>query len=376
VGACAAGLAAADQARRRASVVLIDLDPHRPYNRLSLTRYLAGQITADELQLLPAAGVDLVQGEVVRVQRDAREVLLRDGRHFGYERLVLANGSHPFVPPLPGSGLAGVTSLRTLVHADDLLAAAKPGARCVCVGGGLLGLEAAAALAARGMVVTILEGSSHLLCRQLAEPAAALVKQRLEALGLTVLCGVKIAEITGDARARTVRLADGADLAADIVLLATGVRPNKVLAVDCGLATNLGIIVDDAMRTSDPAIFAAGDVAEHRGVVYGLWPVAQGQGAVAGANAAGDARTFRPTPPATQLKVLDLPVLSLGTFEPADATYTVHERRDGTSYRRIVVHDGAIVGANLVGDLALAGVITRAVEQRLPRRELPPELLA
>jgi NAD(P)H-nitrite reductase large subunit len=171
-----------------------------------------------------------------------------------------------------------------------------------------------------------------------------------------------------------VRLADGTEFAADQVLLAAGIRPNKYLALQAGLTANSGVVVDDEMRTSDPSIFAAGDIAEHRGVVYGLWPVALGQGAVAGANAAGQKSTFFGTPPANQLKVLDLGVLSIGVFNPTDAAYQVFEHRSAGRYRRLVARDGVLVGANLLGDLSLAGPLKMALETRLHLNRLPAEL--
>jgi nitrite reductase (NADH) large subunit len=244
----------------------------------------------------------------------------------------------------------------------------------VCIGGGLLGLETAAALRARGASATVLEGFEWLLPRQLARPASELVQQHLEQLGIAVQCGARVAEIVGDEEVRGVRLANGRELPADVVVLATGVRPNSYLALQSGLEVKRGVVVDDGMRTSDSSILAAGDVAEHRGVVYGLWPIALEQGAVAGANAAGADRSFCGAQPANQLKVLDLPVFSVGQFAPGDAADTVVEHRDGSAYRHLVCHDGALVGANLIGDMRLAGAIKSAIETGQQLAELP-ELL-
>jgi NAD(P)H-nitrite reductase large subunit len=201
-----------------------------------------------------------------------------------------------------------------------------------------------------------------------------MLKVHLETLGITVRCSVRVTELFGDERVAGVRLADGAEIAADQVLIAAGIRPNKYLALQAGLTANSGVVVDDEMRTSDPSIFAAGDVAEHRGVVHGLWPVALGQGAVAGANAAGHRATFFGTPPTNQLKVLDLGVLSIGVFNPTDATYQVFEHRGAGHYRRLVARDGVLVGANLLGDLRLAGPLKMALETGLPLKKLPAEL--
>jgi nitrite reductase (NADH) large subunit len=289
----------------------------------------------------------------------------RSGTMVGFDKLVLANGSHPFVPPLMGAARGGVLSLRTKAHAEQILERARPGTHCVVLGGGLLGLETAGALARRGADVTVLEGFAWLLPRQLAQPGGVLLRERIEALGVEVRCNARAAEIVGDEDARALRLADESELAADLVVLATGVRPNSHLARQCGLAVKGGVVVDDQMRTSDEDIFAAGDVSEHRGIVYGLWPAALLQGRVAGTNAAGGESNFAGIPPATQLKVLDIPVFSIGQFMPTDGGYQVLERQAGGTYQRVVCRDGTLVGANLVGDTALAGPIREAVQSGL-----------
>jgi nitrite reductase (NADH) large subunit len=373
VGGGVAGLSAAESARQHApdaAVTLIHKEPDPPYNRLNLTRYLAGEVKASELPLRSAAWyaerrIDLVAGDVVRVDRQGRLIELRSGTMVGFDKLVLANGSHPFVPPLMGAARGGVLSLRTKAHAEQILERARPGTHCVVLGGGLLGLETAGALARRGADVTVLEGFAWLLPRQLAQPGGVLLRERIEALGVEVRCNARAAEIVGDEDARALRLADESELAADLVVLATGVRPNSHLARQCGLAVKGGVVVDDQMRTSDEDIFAAGDVSEHRGIVYGLWPAALLQGRVAGTNAAGGESNFAGIPPATQLKVLDIPVFSIGQFMPTDGGYQVLERQAGGTYQRVVCRDGTLVGANLVGDTALAGPIREAVQSGL-----------
>jgi nitrite reductase (NADH) large subunit len=383
IGAGGAGLTAAEQVRSLsdARIVLVNKEPVLPYNRLNLTRYLAGAVSEQELTLRPERWfreqeVELVAGAAHAIDRSARFVELSSGQRLPYDRLILANGAHPFMPPVPGASREGVSAVRTLAHANSVLRSARPGMRCVCVGGGLLGLEAAAALNGRGVAVTVLEGFDWLLPRQLSRPAAARVAAYLEGLGIQIRCSAKLVEILGDESVRAVRLADELELPADLVLFATGVRPNKHLAMQAGLETRQGVVVNDALATSDPAIFAAGDVAEHRGVVHGLWTTALEQGTVAGRNAAGSNETFRGAPPANQLKVLDLPVFSVGVFDPTDATFSVHEDADERAYRRLVTRDGAIVGVNLVGDMKLAASLKRAVDGRTQLAELPPELRA
>jgi len=378
VGGGVAGLSAAEYARKsnpQASVTLVHKEPDPPYNRLNLTRFLANEVQERELALrspewYSEQRVDLVPGDVARIDRLEHLVELRDGSMLGYDQLVLANGSHPFVPPIPGAARDGVHSLRTKAHALEILEHVRAGTRCVCLGGGLLGLETAGALAHRGAQVAVLEGFDWLLPRQLAEPAGRLLEARLRALGIEVRCAVRADEILGDEAVHGVKLTDDTELPADLVVLATGVRPNSHLARQCGLAVKTGVVVDDEMRTSDEKIFAAGDVTEHQGVVYGLWPAALAQGRVAGTNAGGGQATFAGMPPATQLKVLDIPVFSVGQFLPTDGGFRVIEHEEGDTYRRLVCRDGAVVGANLYGDTGLASRLRDAVQNAAQLEEI------
>jgi len=371
VGGGVAALSAAEKARPAASdaaITLVHSEPDPPYNRLNLTRLLAGEVSEDQLPLRDASWyaehrIDLVAGDVVRVDRQARAVELRDGAVLGFDRLILANGAHPFVPPIPGAERDNVFSLRTKADAAQMLARVRSGTRCVCIGGGLLGLETAGALARRGAAVTVLEGFDWLLPRQLSERGGRLLRTHIEGLGVAVRCGVNVGEILGDEKLRAVSLKEGPQIPADLVVLATGVRPNSHLARQCGLVVQRGVVVDDRMCTSDPEIYAAGDVCEHRGVVYGLWPAALVQGRVAGANAAGGAAKFEGLPPSTQLKVLDIAVFSIGQFQPTDGGYEIFEHDAGGTYQRLVCRDGTIVGANLLGDTGLAARIREAVER-------------
>jgi nitrite reductase (NADH) large subunit len=370
VGGGVAALTAVEHARRAApdaAITLVAREPGLPYYRLNLTRLLAGEVDEASLTMQPQAWfdearVELLAAEVKALDRAAHSVLLDDGRSLSYDRLVLANGAHPFVPPIPGVTREGVHTFRTQADARALAARAAAGAPCVVIGGGLLGLETAGALARRGMKVTVAEGFGWLLPRQLAEPAGRLLEQHLAGLGLTVRCGVKIEELVGDEMVKGVRLASGEVLPADLVVLSAGVRPNSHLARQAHLEVKSGVLVDDRMATSDPAIFAAGDVAEHRGVVYGIWPAAYAQGAVAGTNAAGSAAEFHGLPPANRLKVLAVDLFSIGQVQATDGSFRVYEQAAEGRYVRLVWRDGALVGANLYGDTAAAGLVKDAIE--------------
>ena len=234
----------------------------------------------------------------------------------------------------------------------------------VCIGGGLLGLETAGALAKQSKAVSIVEGFPWLLPRQLPEPAGRLLQQCLESQGIAVYCGAQTKELTGDENVQGALLSTGQELPADLVVIAAGVRPNSYLARQCGLRVNNGIIVDDRMVTSDPAILAAGDVAEHLGRLYGIWPASYAQGIAAGANAVGVSAEFNGIAPSNRIKVLDIELFSIGRIQPEDASTKVYEYLQDGTYRAIFCRDGQLVGAVLYGNTDMAGMLKDIVESQ------------
>ncbi|MDY0003579.1 MAG: FAD-dependent oxidoreductase [Polyangia bacterium] len=373
VGAGVAGVTAAEHARStapEARIRLISKEPGLPYLRLNLTRFLGGEVAEEGLLMKPEGWfekqrIELEQAEVVAISPVAHELRLRDGRAVPYDRLVLAGGAHPFVPPIPGAAREGVTTFRTLSDGSRILERARPGGRCVCIGGGLLGLETAGALRRRGLEVTVVEGFGHLLPRQLPEPAGRLLEEHLSSLGIAVHCGRQIKEITGDEGAAAVKLQDGEVLPADLVVVSAGVRPNSYLARQCGIEVDQGVVVDDRMATSVPDIYAAGDLCEHRGQVMGIWPAAFAQGSVAGINASGGSAELPSLARSNRLKVLDVDLFSIGQIQAEDASYQVLVRQGEGSYEQLVLRDQRLVGAALYGDSRLAAQVKEAVESGL-----------
>jgi nitrite reductase (NADH) large subunit len=215
----------------------------------------------------------------------------------------------------------------------------------------------------RGAQVTVLEGFDWLLPRQLPPKAAELLKTHLNNQQMTIECGIQVKEFTGDEAVHGVLLEDGREIPADTVILATGVRPNSYLARECGLKVKNGIIVNDRLFTSDSRILAAGDVTEHQGRVYGIWPASYAQGLVAGANAIGGALEFPGIPMTNRIKVLDIDLFSIGQIQPTDASSRLFEVQEGANYRGLVCHDGQVVGAVLYGDMQLIAPMQAAVEQ-------------
>jgi nitrite reductase (NADH) large subunit len=383
VGAGIAGVTAIEAARRAApdaELRLVSREPGLPYYRLNLTRLLARDIDEAALDMVAPdwaqnRKLDLVHAEAVALDRTARRVLLADGRALEYDRLVVATGARAFLPPLPGADLVGVHTLRTIADARTIAERAERASACVVIGGGLLGLEAAAAIARRGKPVTVLESHPWLLPRQLAERPARLLEAHLAELGVTVRKDVRNIVLSGKGRVERVELGEGEPLAADLVLVATGVRPDAGLGRNAGLSGERGIQVDDRMVTSDPNVLAAGDAAEHLGVVAGIWPVGYAQGSVAGHNAAvgpdsSGVIRYVPEPPATKLKVVAVSVASMGEFLPKYPDDQLVEHEQAGAYLRLVLRGGQLVGANLLGDARLASELETAVERGALRDDL------
>jgi nitrite reductase (NADH) large subunit len=379
VGGCVAGVAAAEAARKTspdATIVLLAKEQRIPYYRINLTRYLADEVKREELPIHPKnwygeQRIDLrLRTEVMRVDLEKRQVELHEGDPVPFDRLVLTCGAHPFVPPIPGADKQGVFSLRTDADADRILESAKAGRKIVCVGGGLLGLETAGALAKRGGDVTVLETHGYLMPAQLTPRAGMILAGHLQRIGVKLRSAVHVREVVGGASVTGVLLEEGDTVPADTVVLATGVRSNTHLARQAGLTVRKGIVVDNLLRTSQPEVFAAGDATEHLGVLYGNWYVAQFQGGIAGTNAAGGAVEFGGIPRAHTLKVLGLDTCSIGQFLPPDGSYRAYESEADGKYLNFVFRDGRMVGANLLGSTALAGAVKKAIESKTDFSEL------
>jgi len=373
VGAGIAGLSAAESLRAlspEAEITLLSRETELPYFRLNLTRYLAGEVGERELPIHPAAWYEekrirlLLGAEVSAIALNGQTVILREGAKEPFEKLILAAGASPFVPPIAGADREGVTALRTRADAERILDAAKRGARCLCLGGGTLGLETAGALARRGADVTVLEELAWLMPRQLNQRAAAILADHVARLGVKLRTRTTTSEILGDKQVRGVRLEDKTLLAAELVVITTGVRSNSYLARLAGLDVRQGVVVDNFLTTSHPNVLAAGDMAEHGGIVYGTWGASQFQGSIAGMNAAGGRVEFGGIPRSNTLKVLDLDLFSIGQVEPEDASVLEVQQETDGKYFRFLFRDNQLRGAILLGDARLTAAVKRAVETK------------
>ncbi len=361
-------------------VTIVGEEPDAPYNRVLLSQALAGDVGEHELALrhpqwFAERGVTLRLGVPVRlIDPAAKLVELTDGEQLRYDDLVVATGSRPFVPPVPGAGLDGVHVFRTRADTRTILAAAQDARRAVVIGGGLLGLEAARALTERGVRTTVVHLVDRLMEQQLDAPAASLLQRALRDLRITVRTNARTEAITGDGRVEHVELADGTQLPADLVVIAAGIRPEVDLARTAGLEVGRGVLVDDELRTSAPGIRAVGECAEHRGQVYGLWSPLLEQARVLGASLADRPAAFLPATPATTLKVAGVELFCCGRVDAEgrdEEVLALDTRR--CRYRRLLVsEDGRLAGAILLGDLRDARVLRELLDSR---EEVPPELL-
>ncbi len=361
------GTAGAQLARRLGAagmpVTVLGEEPHAPYNRVLLAEVLAGRY-GPEVIALPEVPVRLGV-RATSIDRERRLVHCADGTSVAYDRLVLATGSNPVLPPLRGitRGLPeGVHPFRTLDDCAALSAAVRPGVRAVVVGGGLLGVSAARALAERGAKVVLAQQGGHLMERQLDISASQLLRLHLEGLGVEIHTECRVRGLRGT----NVELADGYVLDADIVVLACGVRPRATLALDAGLDVRKGIVVDDELRTSDPYIHAIGDCAEHAGIVQGLAGPALEQAEILASVLTGTAARYTGTRALTRLTLagsgpLDLAAFGDPTPRPGDDVIQLADATRG-AYRKVVVRGDRLVGGVLLGDLAAVGALARAWE--------------
>jgi nitrite reductase (NADH) large subunit len=344
-------------ARDAYEVTLFGAEPRGNYNRIMLSPVLAGEAGYEDIvthtaDWYAAHGIDCRFGETVtRIDRAARTVHSRRGKT-PYDRLVIATGSAPFIIPVAGKELQGALSFRDLDDVDAMLAfAGRPQTNAVVLGGGLLGLEAAAGLKKRGMNVRVLHLMGHLMERQLDATAGDLLQKHLEWRGIDIHCRAQTTAILGHKRAEAVLLDDGTIYPADLVVMATGIRPETRIATDAGIQVERGIVVDDRMQTSDPDILAVGECVEHAGICYGLVEPIYEMAAVAARTLAGEQAAFRPAEPGTHLKISGVDVFSAGDFLGAPGTEQIVLSDPGIgAYKKLVIAGGRLVGAVLFGD--------------------------
>jgi nitrite reductase (NADH) large subunit len=343
----------------RYAIAVIGDEPRLAYNRVLLSSVLAGETASHDIELKPATwwrdrGVTVKYGcRATEIDVGRGEVKIAGDESIEFSRLVLATGSSPLRLNVSGADLSGVHTFRDTRDVDLLLSLAARRKPVVVVGGGLLGLEAAYGLAKAGTPVTLLHLMDRLMERQLDAPAADLLKTLVERKGIKVLLNANTARIHGEAKVEGVELADGRRIEADAVVFAAGIRPNTALAKEAGISVNRGVVVDDHLKTSVENVFALGECAEHRGICYGLVEPAYEQAGVLARHLASREVAYQGSVVATNLKVSGVSVFSAGDFMGSDGSESIllSDVRRGT-YKKLVIADGKLTGAVLIGETA------------------------
>jgi nitrite reductase (NADH) large subunit len=369
-------------AQGRYAIAVIGDEPRLAYNRVLLSSVLAGETASHDIELKPASwwrdrGVTLKYGSLATgIDVGRRELKIANEESIAFSKLVLATGSTPLRLNVPGADLAGVHTFRDSRDVDLLLTLAAQKKRVVVVGGGLLGLEAAYGLAKAGASVTLIHLMDRLMERQLDLPAAQLLKSLVERKGIEVLLNANTARIHGETRVEGIELVDGRRIDADAVIFAAGIRPNIALAKDARIPVKRGIVVDDCLQTGAPDIFALGECAEHRGVCYGLVEPAYEQARALAWHLAGKATAYGGSVVATNLKVSGVSVFSAGDFAGAQGSETIvlSDTAAGT-YKKLVIADGRLTGAVLVGDAGDALWYLELIRNRAPIARIRSDMM-
>ncbi|WP_238011197.1 nitrite reductase large subunit NirB [Dactylosporangium sp. AC04546] len=371
----------------RFEITMFGDEPYGNYNRILLSEVLAQNadeagIFLNDLAWYHANDIELRSNtRVTRIDRFAKAVMADDGTHRRYDKLVIATGSTAFIPDIPGirhpnrGYHQGVFAFRTLDDTRAMIRYARQHERAVVIGGGLLGLEAARGLQHHVRHVTLVHAAGHLMNTQLDAQAGAILRRSVERLGIEIVTGAHTTEILGREAVTGVKLRDGRTIDCDVVVVAAGIRPNTALAAAAGLVVERGIVVDDQLRAVDePDIYAVGECVQHRGQTYGLVAPLWEQARVLAAHLTGadPKAAYHGTRTTTKLKVAGVDVASMGLKEPErddDETVVFTEPRKGV-YKSVVIRDGRLVGATLVGDLSKVAFLTQAYHEGLP---LPDE---
>ena len=365
-------------------ITIFGKEPHPNYNRILLSKVLQGDttvesVTLNDWQWYKDNGIALYTDEqVVQLCTEERYVVTAKSRKVPYDELIIATGSVPFMLPLPGAEKEGVTAFRDISDCEKMIEYSAKYNKAIVIGGGLLGLEAARGLLNLGMTVDVVHISEHLMDRQLDPLAAEMLRKELENQGMNFLLQATSAEITGRDRVDGLRFADGSWRAADLVVMAVGVRPNTEIAVETDIEVNRAIVVDDYMRTNLPNVYAVGECVEHRGSVYGLVAPLYEQGKVLAAALCGQAHEgYQGSVLSTQLKVSGIDVFSAGEFAESEETVQL-KWYDGiqNTYRKVVLRNQEVVGAVMFGDTSTGSDLLNMIQQKANYAEVEKEFAA
>lgn len=383
IGNGAAGFYAADAIRSRnanCSIKIISSENYISYYRPSLSDYLSTEELDDNFYLAKEEWYKennielLLNTTIINIDPVNKKLTLKDNSTLPYDKLIMANGSHNFIPPVPGKDKKGVFSLKDIDDANRIKNFAKKSNNAVVIGGGLLGLEAAWELKKLGLNVTVVEFFQSLLPRQLDEKGGKLFKSSVDKSDVNIILGDSLEEILGEDFIIGIRLKSGKTLKADMLLFSVGIRANKDLAESCGISTDKAIIVNEKMETNMKDIYACGDAAEFNGRNYGNWPAAVNMGKVAGANATGEEKIFKDFVPAVIFNSMNTQMFSCGTYDEQGENLCYEYPQKGI-YKKLFFKDNKIIGAMLLGSIANSGKIVEAIKKNYTKEQLLQENL-
>jgi nitrite reductase (NADH) large subunit len=372
IGNGVAGTTAAENVRKvdkegKITVVTEESTPF--YYRMRLPDFISGDLTEDKLsakkdQWYKEQGIELkLKTRIQGANPSKKSVVTQGNQEIAYDRLLIATGSRSFIPPMKGSEKKGVFALRTIQDARDIVAWAKNIQKVVLIGGGLLGLEAGNALRKLGKNLTVVEFFPRLLPRQLDVAGGGRLQTIMEGMGFSFRLGAKTQEIKGEDRVSGVLLEGGELLPAEMVIISAGVRPALELAKALSLDHDKGVKVDEQMRTNQPGIYAAGDVAEFKGIPYGIWTASTEQGQIAGTNMAGGNALYKGTVMANTLKVVGIDLASAGNID-AENKLESKVLTDQKVYKKIVLESDQVVGCLMLGDTKGFTKITKLMSEK------------
>jgi nitrite reductase (NADH) large subunit len=383
IGNGVAGTTAAEFIRKqdvKGKITIVTEETLPFYYRIRLNEYISADISeqtlvAKKTQWFKDNDIDLkLRTRIAGAEPQQKVIVSEKNQRFYYDLLLIATGSHSFVPPIKGYGLKGVFTLRTIKDAHEISIFAKNTEHVVLIGGGLLGLETGYALRKLGKKVTVVEFFPRLLPRQLDVDGAFMLQQKLEEMGFHFRLGAKTLDIIGDNQTtKGVLLEGGEVLAADMIIISAGVRSNLEMADALGLEYNKGIKVDEYMRTTRADIYSAGDVMEFKETVYGIWPAAMEQGKIAGINMSGGNIIYKGTTMANTLKVAGIDLASAGDIDPENK-FESKIVRDEKTYKKIVINNDRIIGCIMLGDKKSFNRVIKAIQEKHYASEVLPEI--
>ena len=376
IGNGVAGTEAAKAIRNRdpqAEIMIFTQDHYPFYSRPRLPELLAKEVAVEEIFVYKREWYHknkillYLNSTVKNIDPKNQRITLADKSNFTYSKLLLDTGSSGILPPIDGINTAeGVFTLRTVEDVLTIIKRAAYAKAVTLIGGGLLGLEAGNGLRKLGLSVTVVEFFDRLLPRQLDAEGAAILQKQLESMGLKFILGAQSKSIKDAGATKILELKDGKAFESNFILVSAGIKPNVSLAQEAGISVNKGIVVNDLMETNFPNVYAAGDVAEHKGRIYGIWPAAHRQGVIAGINMAGGNETYAGTVPSTSLKVAGINLTSMGDILAEDKTVEQVKVKnpDKNLYKKLFTKEGKIIGAIFLGDTKNAYEIGQLIEKK------------